>query len=109
MNGVASSLTNAAAALLTACVMVAPVQAETHIVEIRGMEFVPAEIDAAVGDMVTWVNTDVLAHTATAADGAWDSGLLMEGDEWSLVLESAGRIDYACTPHPVMTGVINAQ
>lgn len=65
--------------------------------------------DAAVGDTVTWVNTDVLAHTATAADGVWDSGLLMEGDEWSLVIESAGRIGYACTPHPVMTDVINAQ
>lgn len=99
----------AVTALLTAGVMAVPAAAETYIVEIRGMEFIPAEIDVAVGDTITWMNADVLAHTATAADGTWDSGLLMEGDEWSLVIKSAGRIDYACTPHPVMTGVINAQ
>lgn len=96
-------------AFAAAFVMTANAAAETHIVEMRGLEYVPAEVDAAVGDTITWVNTDVLAHTATAADGAWDSGLMMNGDEWSLVVESAGRIEYACTPHPVMTGVINVR
>ncbi|GAB4517674.1 MAG: hypothetical protein Kow00133_02180 [Amphiplicatus sp.] len=84
-------------------------EAETHIVEMRGLEFIPAEIDVAAGDTVTWVNADVMPHTATAADGSWDSGTMEAGDEWSLVIETAGALDYVCAFHPTMTGVINAR
>lgn len=83
--------------------------AETHIVEIRGLEFIPAEIAVARGDVVTWVNADVMPHTATAADGSWDSGTMEPGDEWSLVIETEGAFDYVCAFHPTMTGVINAR
>jgi len=54
------------------------------------------------------VNKDVVPHTATAADGAWDSGLMETDDEFSLTIEadtSAG--DYVCTFHPNMVGVIS--
>lgn len=83
--------------------------AETHVVEISNMQFVPAEIDVHVGDTITWVNKDVVVHTATAKDGAWDSGPMKHGAEWSLTVSKAGVIDYACTYHPVMKGAINAQ
>jgi plastocyanin len=83
--------------------------AETHIVEISGLEFTPAVLDVAVGDTVTWVNRDVVPHTATAADGSFDSGGLDQGDAWSLVIERAGAIAYLCTFHPQMRGEINAQ
>lgn len=94
--------------LLVACAPAAGT-AETHVVEMRGLEFSPASLDVAVGDTVTWINADITPHTATAADGEWDSGAMRQGDEWSIVIESAGRFDYACTFHPTMTGVINAQ
>lgn len=83
--------------------------AETHIVEINGMAFTPAALDVAVGDTVTWINNDVVPHTATATDGGFDSGVIDQGAEWSLVIESAGSVDYVCTFHPQMTGVIRAQ
>lgn len=80
--------------------------AEEHIVEIRNLEFTPAQLTIAPGDTVTWINNDVLVHTSTADDGSWDSGSLANGDEWSVTFDEAGEFDYSCTPHPVMTGVI---
>ncbi len=83
--------------------------AETHVIEIRDFQFSTAVINVVAGDTITWVNMDIAPHTATATDGAWDSGALEHGDEWSLVVEEAGSIDYICTFHPQMTGVINVE
>jgi len=82
--------------------------AQTHVVEMRGFEFFPAEVDAAVGDTIVWVNKDVVPHTATAGDGAWDSGLMETDDEFSLVVEAdTSTGDYVCTFHPNMVGAIS--
>jgi len=99
-----------AAALFSLAAACAPStgEAETHIVEISGMAFTPAALDVAVGDTVTWINRDVVPHTATAENGAWDSGSLGQGEEWSLVVETAGSVDYRCAFHPQMTGVVDA-
>lgn len=99
----------AAVLLLAGACAPQPVAAETHIVEMRGLAFSPATLDVNVGDTVMWINVDVTPHTATAADGAWDSGMMEKGDDWSLVIEEAGSVDYGCTFHPTMTGVINAR
>lgn len=99
------------ASLLIVAAACAPTMsaAETHIVEINGFSFSPSVLDVAVGDTVTWINNDVVPHTATAGDGSWDSGSLDQGEEWSLVVENAGSADYICTFHPQMTGTINAR
>ncbi len=102
------SLAGALFSLAAACAP-ATGSAETHIVEIRGMAFTPSALEVAVGDTVTWINRDVVPHTATAADGVWDSGSLKQGEEWSLVVESPGSVDYRCTFHPQMTGVVDAR
>jgi plastocyanin len=41
-------------------------------VTIDKLVFVPAEVTAKVGDTVEWINNDILAHTATAANGDWN-------------------------------------
>lgn len=94
--------------LAVACAPTAGV-AETHIIEIEGMAFAPSSIDAAIGDTITWVNHDVVPHTATADDGSWDSGTIEKGASWSLTVEAAGAIGYACRFHPQMTGAINVR
>ena len=48
---------------------------ETIQVTIRDLKFLPDRIEARVGDTVEWVNTDILAHTATAR-GRWDVMIL---------------------------------
>lgn len=83
--------------------------AQTHIVEISGMAFTPSALDVAVGDTVTWINRDVVPHTATAENGAWDSGSLGQGEEWSLVVKASGPVDYRCAFHPRMTGVVSVR
>jgi plastocyanin len=77
------------------------------VVEMRGFGFQPARVSAAIGDTVVWVNRDALPHTATAADGAWDSGELAGGQSWSRVVTEAGAVDYVCAYHPTMRGRID--
>jgi len=87
-----------------------PASAEAHIVEMRGLEFFPSSLDVAVGDTIVWVNKDVVPHTATADDGSWDSGLMEEGDEYSLEIEDGTSTgSYVCNFHPTMTGEINME
>jgi len=82
---------------------------QTHVIEISGLAFEPAELTVREGDTIIWVNVDPLVHTATADDGSWDSGLMASGDEWEFVADTAGEFDYTCTPHPQMTGSITVE
>jgi plastocyanin len=47
-------------------------RADTIEVKMEKLGFVPVEISAHVGDTIEWVNSDFVAHTATARDGSWD-------------------------------------
>jgi plastocyanin len=47
-------------------------RADTIQVKMEKLTFVPPEITAHVGDTIEWVNSDFVAHTATARDGSWD-------------------------------------
>ena len=77
-----------------------------HRVEIRGAEFRPDTVAVAVGDTVTWVNHDVVPHTVSAANGAWDSGAVAPGESFVLVIDRAGAVRYVCAYHPTMVGVL---
>ena len=73
---------------------------------INSWAFMPAEVTIAAGDFVTWKNSGTLAHSATADDGAFDSGLLQPGDSLNVTLSNPGTYAYHCTPHPWMKGTI---
>lgn len=81
----------------------------SHLVEIEGFAFSPATLTIQVGDTVTWTNFDQVEHTATSTSGAFDSGLLGQGESYSLTFTEPGTYDYLCTPHPSMTGRIVVQ
>lgn len=74
------------------------------IVVIRGFAFQPAEVRVGVGERVTWVNCDEDPHTSTADGGEWASPLLVPGDAFTQVFETAGELPYHCEPHPFMRG-----
>lgn len=95
----------ACAAILFGCSDIAA--AEDHVVEIHGLEFIPATIAASPGDTISFVNKDVMPHTATSDSGAWDSGTIEAGEEWTLDVEAGFGGDFACTFHPSMTGVLS--
>lgn len=79
---------------------------EECIVDIRDLAFIPADIEIAAGTTVTWTNSDTMPHTATASDGAFDSGVFDPGASFSYTFDEAGSFDYACLLHPEMLGTI---
>jgi plastocyanin len=76
------------------------------LVEMTESTFSPGRVDLKVGETVSFVDKDEIAHTATA-DGTFDSGTLREGKRFVFKATKAGTINYVCTFHPGMTGVIN--
>jgi plastocyanin len=73
-------------------------------VRIEGMKFVPERLEVAAGDIITWINHDLVPHSVTAP--GLESGDLAEGASWSLVARQKGEIAYICRLHPVMRGVV---
>ncbi|HUZ30641.1 MAG TPA: cupredoxin family copper-binding protein [Xanthobacteraceae bacterium] len=80
-------------------------RAEVIQVKIENLAFRPADVTAHVGDTIEWINSDFIAHTATARDGAWDV-LIPINTTRSVVLKTAGMVTYFCKFHPNMTGRI---
>ena len=80
-------------------------RADTVQVKMEKLGFVPVEISAHVGDTIEWINTDFVAHTATARNGFWDV-LIPVNAKKTVVLKTEGTIEYYCKFHPNMTGRI---
>jgi plastocyanin len=80
-------------------------RADTIQVNMEKLGFVPVKISAHVGDTIEWVNSDFVAHTATARDGSWDV-LIPVNAKKTVVLKTEGTIEYYCKFHPNMTGRI---
>jgi plastocyanin len=80
-------------------------RADTIQVKMEKLTFVPPEITAHVGDTIEWVNSDFVAHTATARDGSWDVLIPVNGKK-TVVLKAEGTVEYYCKFHPNMTGRI---
>src|SRR5215208_915812 len=98
-----------AALSLVALVLFAPTagaRGKTMTVSIKGFAFNPPNATVAPGTTVTWVNDDQAPHTATANDGAFDSGTLQPGQSYSFVFDKPGTYAYHCNIHPDMTGTI---
>ncbi|MDJ0826464.1 MAG: cupredoxin family copper-binding protein [Rhodobacter sp.] len=83
-------------------------RAATHNVQIQGFAFSPAALSVAAGDTVVFTNGDGAPHTATAADGAFDTGRINPGASAQITVSAAGSFAYRCRFHPNMTGTINA-
>jgi LPXTG-motif cell wall-anchored protein len=75
-------------------------------VAIRDFSFGPGAITVHVGDTVTWANAGPTDHTATADDGAFDTGTLRAGQSGSHTFAGAGTFAYHCTLHPSMRGTV---
>jgi plastocyanin len=80
--------------------------AETIRVGVDKLMFTPAQVSAHVGDTIEWVNSDFIAHTATARTKQWDVTLPVKGTA-HVTLKRAGVIDYYCRFHPNMAGRIS--
>jgi plastocyanin len=79
---------------------------EGSATDINSWGFTPPDITISAGQSVTWKNSGSLAHTATAAGGQFDTGMVAPGESKTVTLSSPGTIAYACTPHPWMKGTL---
>jgi plastocyanin len=84
----------------------APAPSSTTTVNIHDHTFDPAAINVAAGTTVTWTNNDTEAHTVTADDGLFDSGVLEPGQSYSTWLGGSGTVTYHCEIHPDMKGSV---
>ncbi len=81
---------------------------KSYNVEIKQMQFQPAELLVQKGDTVVWINHDIVAHDITEQAGKlWASGPLAPGKSWSLVVTESS--DYYCSIHVVMKGRLIVQ
>jgi LPXTG-motif cell wall-anchored protein len=73
---------------------------------ITDFKFAPATITVHAGDTITWVNNGPTAHSATANDKSFDTGLLQKGASASHTFTQAGTFAYICKIHPFMHGTV---
>ena len=73
----------------------------------------PAEATIQVGQAIEFVNAGQIAHTATADDGSFDTGLLQAGESSIIVFDEVGSFGtgagYFCQPHPWMQASITVE
>ena len=77
-----------------------------NAISIVDFAFQPASIEVPAGSTVTWTNTGAATHTVTADDGAFDSGQLKPGTNFSQTFTTPGTYTYHCEIHPQMTGTV---
>jgi plastocyanin len=76
-------------------------------VAISAFMFEPSVLTVNVGESVTWVNTDGVPHTSTAAlDHLWGH-LILTADSFSFTFDTPGTYEYFCEMHPAMVGSIS--
>jgi plastocyanin len=80
-----------------------PAPGKTVQIVISGIAFGPVEIKANVGDTIEWLNKDIVDHTATARNKAFDLTIPI-GKKVTYVVKTAGTVAYYCRFHPNMTG-----
>src|SRR5262249_41957326 len=84
--------------------LVRPAGADGATVEIHQLKFAPAEIEIAAGGVVTFVNLDLVPHTATGT--SFDTGTLTRDKRKDVPFPTAGEFPYFCKFHRHMTGKV---
>jgi plastocyanin len=60
-----------------------------------------------VGQTVAWTNADVITHTATQDQGAFNTGGISAGTASTpITMSTSGTFSYHCSIHPTMVGVL---
>jgi plastocyanin len=81
-------------------------QAGAKDVDIVDFSFQPSMVFVHPGDTVDWYNQGGANHTVTSDSGAFDSGVLSPGGEYSETFDTPGTYKYHCEIHENMHGTI---
>ena len=77
-----------------------------HHINIQHMMFEPAAVSVRKGDVIEWRNADIVAHTATSKQKAFDTGSLERGQSKRVVVSKRGTFPYSCRFHLTMSGTV---
>ncbi len=85
-----------------------PLQPAPDRIVIYDYKFNPPRLTVRAGTKVTWINMDLIHHTATGAFEAepFDSKNLLYKSEYGYTFTKPGEYPYICVPHPGMKGTI---
>lgn len=77
-------------------------------VRIRDFTYMPETLRVKVGEEVTWINEDSVAHTVTsdAPELTFHSGDMWQRHTFGLIFNKTGEFAYYCVPHPYMVARI---
>ena len=75
-----------------------------HIIDQKSKTFIPHEINAEVGDTITFKNSDPFAHNAYTDDekNEFDIGMQAPGKNISVKVLGSGNFNIECAIHPNM-------
>jgi plastocyanin len=79
---------------------------DTVTAEVADFMFRPARLVVAPGTTIIWTNAGQVAHTVTAEDGGFETGLIESGQRRALLFSKPGTFPFHCTPHPFMRGEV---
>lgn len=80
---------------------------ENHVIVIEKFRFVSDIRPILPGDTVTWINHDIVPHTATAVDESWDTGEIAAGQQKTLQINPGISTGYFCRFHPMMRATLD--
>lgn len=85
-----------------------PVSVSDNTIIIKDMAFSPDTITVKAGSIVRWVNKDSVVHSVvfTKDSKINPSGVMRNGEGFSVRFYDAGTFPYSCGIHPEMTGTV---
>jgi plastocyanin len=87
-----------------------PMQVIINIIgSVGNIAFMPNPIQANVGDMIVWMNTDTRLHHIVLDDGITDLGDVAPGQSSAPMALVTPTATFHCTIHPTMVGSINME
>ena len=94
--------------VVSSCTVPEKIIPKSHVIEIKSMQFQPAELLVQKGDTVVFVNKDLFVHDVTEGKNkAWTSTPLSTDQSYRMVVNESA--DYYCSIHPVMKGKLVVQ
>lgn len=79
--------------------------ATSKTIEVLDASYSPKTFTIEAGTIVVFKNTSSFPHTATAANGAFDTGTISPGTSKSVVVKKVGQIPFHCQFHGAVGGV----
>jgi plastocyanin len=78
-----------------------------HAVRVNDKTVDPLDLIVAPGSRVVWVNVGAKRHTVTSDLGTFDSGTLLPGETFSVIVPTdVGRLTYHCRFHSFIRGSV---